>query len=69
MARCRLAPSLIWFFIGRFISAIASATLATANAWMADESEPGDRVRHFGFLSAACHSGHDGQSRACQRSG
>lgn len=48
-----LAPSMIWLFIGRFISAIASATFATANAWVADVSEPADRARHFGFLSAA----------------
>ena len=48
-----LAPTLIWLFIGRFISAIASATFATANAWVADVSEPGDRARHFGLLSAA----------------
>jgi len=48
-----LAPTLIWLFVGRFISAIASATFATANAWVADVSAPADRARHFGFLSAA----------------
>jgi DHA1 family tetracycline resistance protein-like MFS transporter len=48
-----LAPTLSWLFVGRFISAIASATFATANAWVADVSAPGDRARHFGFLSAA----------------
>jgi DHA1 family tetracycline resistance protein-like MFS transporter len=48
-----LAPTLLWLFVGRFISAIASATFSTANAWVADVSAPGDRARHFGFLSAA----------------
>jgi DHA1 family tetracycline resistance protein-like MFS transporter len=48
-----LAPTLIWLFMGRFVSAIAGATFATANAWVADVSEPSDRARHFGLLSAA----------------
>jgi len=48
-----LAPTLVWLFVGRFISAIASATFATANAWVADVSAPDDRARHFGYLSAA----------------
>jgi DHA1 family tetracycline resistance protein-like MFS transporter len=48
-----LAPTLSWLFVGRFISAIASATFATANAWVADVSPPVDRAKHFGFLSAA----------------
>lgn len=48
-----LAPTILWLYIGRFISAIASATFATANAWVADTSAPADRARNFGFLSAA----------------
>ena len=48
-----LAPTIGWLFVGRFISAIASATFATANAWVADTSAPADRAKHFGFLSAA----------------
>lgn len=48
-----LAPTIAWLYVGRFISAIASATFATANAWVADVSPPEDRARHFGFLSAA----------------
>lgn len=48
-----LAPTIFWLFIGRFISAIASATFATANAYIADVSPPDDRARHFGYLSAA----------------
>jgi DHA1 family tetracycline resistance protein-like MFS transporter len=48
-----LAPSILWLYVGRFLSAIASATFATANAWVADVSAPADRAKHFGFLSAA----------------
>jgi DHA1 family tetracycline resistance protein-like MFS transporter len=48
-----LAPSLVWLFLGRAISAIASATIATANAYIADISIPAERAKHFGFLSAA----------------
>jgi len=48
-----LAPTLAWLFVARFISAIASATFATANAWVADVSPPIERAKHFGYLSAA----------------
>ena len=48
-----LAPTIAWLFFGRFISAIASATFSTANAWVADVSPPAERAKHFGFLSAA----------------
>ena len=48
-----VAPTIEWLYVGRFISAIASATFATANAWVADVSSPKDRAKHFGFLSAA----------------
>jgi DHA1 family tetracycline resistance protein-like MFS transporter len=48
-----LAPTILWLFIGRFISAIASATFSTANAYIADVSPPEDRAKHFGYLSAA----------------
>ena len=48
-----LAPSITWLYVGRFISAIASATFGAANAWVADVSSPEDRPKHFGYLSAA----------------
>lgn len=48
-----LAPTIAWLFFGRFVSAVASATFSTANAWVADVSPPGERARHFGYLSAA----------------
>lgn len=48
-----LAPTLVWLFVGRFLSAVASATFSTANAYIADVCEPHDRAKNFGLLSAA----------------
>lgn len=48
-----MAPTLVWLFVGRFISAIASATFATANAYIADVTPPEGRAQQFGYLSAA----------------
>ena len=48
-----VAPTIEWLYVGRAISAVASATFATANAWVADTSAPEDRAQRFGFLSAA----------------
>jgi DHA1 family tetracycline resistance protein-like MFS transporter len=48
-----LAPSLMWLFVGRIISAITSASFTTANAYIADITEPANRARSFGLLGAA----------------
>jgi len=48
-----LAPTLVWLFVGRAIAGAASATFATANAYIVDVSPPEDRAKHFGYLSAA----------------
>ncbi len=48
-----LSPSIPWLYVGRALSAVASATFATSNAWIADTTAPADRPRNFGFLSAA----------------
>ncbi len=48
-----LAPTIAWLFLGRFVSAVASATFATANAFVADVSAPDDRAQRFGYMSAA----------------
>lgn len=48
-----VAPTIEWLYVGRVVSAAASATFATANAWVADTSAPEDRAQRFGFLSAA----------------
>ncbi len=48
-----LAGSIIILFIGRFLSGVAAATMATANAYMADISPPEKRIQNFGLLGAA----------------
>lgn len=48
-----LAPNLIWLFIGRIISGIASSSFATAFAYLADITEPQHRARAFGLVGAA----------------
>ena len=48
-----LAPSLAWLFIGRLISGITSASIATAGAYIADVTPPEQRAQRFGMLGAA----------------
>lgn len=48
-----LAPSLAWLFVGRIISAVTSASFTTANAYIADITEPSKRAQSYGVLGAA----------------
>ncbi len=48
-----LAPTLEWLFVGRAIAGIAGATFATANAYIADVSDPEMRAQNFGLLGSA----------------
>ena len=48
-----LAPDLTWLFIGRAIAGVAGATFATANAYIADVSDPEMRAQNFGLLGSA----------------
>ena len=48
-----LAPTLSWLFVGRIISGITSASVATASAYIADVTPPADRAKNFGMLGAA----------------
>ncbi len=48
-----LAPTIAWLFIGRCIAGIAGATVATANAYIADLSEEEERAANFGLIGAA----------------
>jgi DHA1 family tetracycline resistance protein-like MFS transporter len=52
-----LAPSLIGLFVGRIISGIASANIATGYAYIADVTEPERRAKAFGLLGAAFGAG------------
>ena len=48
-----LAPTLAWLFVGRIISAMTSASFTTANAYIADITEPSRRAKAFGMIGAA----------------
>ena len=48
-----LAPSLGWLFAGRLIAGVMGASITTANAYIADVSEPADRARNFGLIGMA----------------
>src|SRR5260221_9069920 len=52
-----LAPSLLLLFIGRVISGITSATIATASAYIADVAPPEKRARAFGMIGVAFRPG------------
>jgi DHA1 family tetracycline resistance protein-like MFS transporter len=48
-----VAPSLTLLFIGRIVSGIASATISTGFAYMADITPEEDRARAFGVIGVA----------------
>ncbi len=48
-----LADSLPWLLVGRVISAVASASFTTANAYIADVTAPDKRAQAFGMIGAA----------------
>lgn len=47
------APVVWYLFIGRFVSGVAGASVATATAYMADITPPAKRTQRFGFIGAA----------------
>ena len=48
-----LAPTLGWLLVGRIISGVTAASLATAMAYMTDVVEPEKRAGAFGMIGAA----------------
>ncbi len=48
-----LASTLAVLFIGRALSGVSSATISTANAYIADVTAPADRGRAYGMIGAA----------------
>ena len=48
-----LAPSIGWLFVGRLVAGVMGASITTANAYIADVSEPEVRARNFGFVGVA----------------
>jgi len=47
------APMVWYLFIGRFVSGVAGAAVATATAYMADITHPAKRTQRFGLIGAA----------------
>lgn len=52
-----LAPSIGWLLVGRIVSGITTASIATGFAYVADITEPAKRSARFGMLGAAFASG------------
>jgi len=52
-----MADSLWMLFVGRMVGGAAAATLATANAMMADITPPAKRAQNFGLIGAAFGAG------------
>lgn len=52
-----LAPSLAWLLIGRIISGMTSASIATSFAYVADITPPAQRAAVFGKVGAAFGAG------------
>ena len=47
------APNLTWLFIGRIINGVTAASFSTANAYVADVTEPQNRAKTFGLMGSA----------------
>ena len=52
-----LAPNLGWLFAGRVVSGMASASISTAFAYIADVTPPEQRAARFGMIGAAFGAG------------
>ena len=48
-----MAPNLTWLVVGRIVAGLFSATVATANAYIADITPKADRAAAFGLVGAA----------------
>lgn len=47
------APTLVWLFVGRLLAGIAGGSYVSANAYIADITEPDKRAGRFGMIGAA----------------
>jgi DHA1 family tetracycline resistance protein-like MFS transporter len=47
------APTIAWLFVGRILAGITGASFTTAQAYIADVSEPEKRAQNFGLVGAA----------------
>lgn len=51
------APNLTWLVVGRVLNGMTSASFATANAYVADVTQPDNRARAFGLIGSALSLG------------
>jgi DHA1 family tetracycline resistance protein-like MFS transporter len=47
------APTLAWLFVGRVLNGVTASSFSTANAYVADITEPKDRAKNFGLMGSA----------------
>jgi MFS transporter, DHA1 family, tetracycline resistance protein len=47
------APTIGWLFVGRLVAGVCGASYSTANAFIADITEPAERAKAFGMIGAA----------------
>ena len=47
------APTLQWLFVGRVLNGITAGSFSTANAYVADITEPDKRAKYFGIMGSA----------------
>lgn len=47
------APTLAWLLIGRILNGATASSFSTANAYVADITQPKDRARNFGWMASA----------------
>jgi DHA1 family tetracycline resistance protein-like MFS transporter len=47
------APTIAWLFLGRLVAGVCGASYSTANAFIADITEPAERAKAFGMIGAA----------------
>ncbi len=47
------APTLMWLLVGRILNGATASSFSTANAYVADITEPQDRARNFGWMASA----------------
>jgi DHA1 family tetracycline resistance protein-like MFS transporter len=52
-----MATTITWLFIGRAFAGVFGASFATANAYIGDISDDGNRAKNFGFIGAAWGAG------------
>lgn len=52
-----VAPNLTWLFVGRVLSGISSANLATSYAYIADITPPEERAQRYGMIGGAFGAG------------